>query len=614
MVQPAVNGTFHLPNLNAHYTAGSTATVADALNDLVVSGSDLACDIETFGLGPDARRIKCVSFATPDRAVVLNPREPDQARLIRSAMDRAPALTFHNSTFDVPNLHVNSLFDRDNCRKVTDTLLYARLAWPARTLPKTLEATAERLLGLVATETIERAFKRLGMSKAEGYKRVDIDSPVYIMGVAVDALVTARLVEPVRRAAYTTLTRGHPFNNFGITGDEAHRLVEREQIINRSTLRRACKGLRVDFDVLEAFRDTTRKERHAGEAELTAAGIRPGNAGDLIKVLEQAGALPHDHPRTPTGLASTVAKDLEALEATDPTGLAALYVQTKQIAKIEDDYLVKAVENADSDGWIHPTINLLAATTGRMSIGGTPLHQFPGAARGCVLADPGDRLTSLDWAQIEPVLIANVAGDLNALAGYENGTSDLYTDVAQFAALPRKRAKPVLLGTLYGEGITKLGRDIGVDLDSARAIRDRVFQPLPRTNALIGKIRSIGKEHRKIFTVSGRILTIPMGKGFPDRVTGKIRPPTVAVHKAVNYFVQGGAYDVLAEAMIKVIEAGLDDGMYLAMHDELVVSTEIASDVEKIMQTPPERLCLLARRRPVLRTDRADLGERWAAA
>lgn len=613
MVQPAVNGTFHLPNLDAFYTAGSNATVMNELNHLLTTRSELSCDIETFGLGADARRIKCVSFAVPDRAVVLDPRNPDQAKLIRSAMDRAPALAFHNATFDVPNLHVNGLFDRDNCHKVIDTMIYARLAWPDVMIRNSLEATAERLLGLVATETIERAFKRLGMTKKEGYKRADIDSPVYVMGVAVDALVTARLVELVRRAAFTTLTSGHPFSNFGITGDEARRLVEREQVINRSTLRRACKGLRVDFDFLERFRDATRTARHKGEAELTAAGIRPSNAGDLIKVLDQAGALPPDHPRTKTGRASTTANDLEALESVDSTGLAALFVATKKIAKIEDDYLVKAVENADSSGWIHPTINLLAATTGRMSIGDTPLHQFPGAARGCVLADPGDRLTSLDWAQIEPVLIANVAGDLDTLAGYEAGTSDLYTDVAQFADLPRKRAKVVLLGTLYGEGITKLGRDIGVDLDSARAIRDRVFKPLPCTNALIGKIRAIGKEHRKIFTVSGRILTIPMGRGFPDRVTGKMGPPTVAVHKAVNYFVQGGAYDVLAEAMIKVIEAGLDDGMYLAMHDELVVSTEIAPDVEKIMQTPPERLCLLARRRPVLRTDRADLGERWAA-
>jgi DNA polymerase I len=35
--------------------------------------------------------------------------------------------------------------------------------------------------------------------------------------------------------------------------------------------------------------------------------------------------------------------------------------------------------------------------------------------------------------------------------------------------------------------------------------------------------------------------------------------------------------------------------------------------VQRIMQTPPERLIELAGRTPILRTDRADMGERWAA-
>ena len=92
------------------------------------------------------------------------------------------------------------------------------------------------------------------------------------------------------------------------------------------------------------------------------------------------------------------------------------------------------------------------------------------------------------------------------------------------------------------------------------------------------------------------------------------RRTSVATHKAVNYFVQGSAYDGLAEALCEVEAQGLGDAVYLAMHDELVVSTDAADQVQKIMATPPERLCRMAGRVPILRTDRADLGERWAAA
>jgi DNA polymerase-1 len=64
--------------------------------------------------------------------------------------------------------------------------------------------------------------------------------------------------------------------------------------------------------------------------------------------------------------------------------------------------------------------------------------------------------------------------------------------------------------------------------------------------------------------------------------------------------------------VIKGDEAGLSDTLYLTMHDEVVTSTDASHEWEHIMQTPPERLVRLAKRVPVLRTDRADMGERWA--
>jgi DNA polymerase-1 len=104
--------------------------------------------------------------------------------------------------------------------------------------------------------------------------------------------------------------------------------------------------------------------------------------------------------------------------------------------------------------------------------------------------------------------------------------------------------------------------------------------------------------------MSGRILPIPMAS-----YRGQWGPMT---HKTVNYFIQGSQYDLLAEALIRIKEAGLGPAVYLAMHDELVVSKSAAHDIEQIMRTPPERLVWMAKRVPILRTDRADLGERWA--
>lgn len=608
-VRPAVDGTHHLGPLAAHYTAGQAATVALALARILASGEPVACDIESYGLGLDARRLKCVSLANQRESTVCDPRDPQQAELVRRSLHLAPALTFHNSAFDVPNLFANGLIGLEDIGKVSDTLIYARLAYPDVLVRKSLEELAKRHLGLSTEESIKVAFRRLGLTISEGYKHLDIDAPMYLIGAAVDALVTARLLPHIQAAALSTLTTGHPYAETGVTGDEAQRLLEREQIINRLLLRRACKGFRVDLDYLDRYRDANSKARYAAEAKLVDAGVRPGNGNDLVRTLTAANALPDTHPRTAkTGAPSTVAAHLETLDHP----LAQLFVSAKQIAKVEVDYLAKTVELAlpDPAGWprVHPAVNLLAATTGRASIGDPPLHQFPGPARGIILADPGDRLVSIDWAQIEPVLTANIAGDLPLLAGYEDGTSDLYSDLAQFAQIARKTAKVVLLAQMYGEGIGKLASDLRTDRDTAYEYREHIFAAMPRVSRLLNRLRELGRQHRRIFTLSGRILTVPMGRGFDGG------PPSVATHKAVNYFVQGGAYDLLAEALIAIEDAGLGDAVYLTMHDELVVSASAAHDIEAIMRTPPPRLIQLAGRVPVLRTDSAALGDRWDVA
>lgn len=603
-VTPAARGTFNLGVVDATYTAGDIGELAANLAVIRSLGEPVACDIETFGLGTDARRIKCVSFANRTMACVLDPRDGDQAELIEHMINKTGMLVFHNSTFDVPSLALNDLIDRDHCDKITDTLIYARLAWPDMLMKKDLDSLGARLLGMQIGEKIQAIFRRLGMTKADGFKRLDISSPAYLMGAATDAVVTARILPMVRQAAFRTLTSGHPFSTFGVTGDEAWRLVDREQVINRMMLRRAVRGLRVDFDYLEKYRDATQADRFAAEAELVSADVKPGNGNSLMKKLDTLGAIPDGYPRTAkTRAPSATADNLERLSHP----LAKLYVKAKQIAKVEDDYLAKVAALA-IDGRIYPVTNLLKATTGRASMGDPPLHQFPEAARGIILADEGDSLTSIDWSQIEPVTIANIAGDVKVLAGYEQGTSDLYTDVGRLAQVERKVAKVVLLAQLYGEGLGTLAADLGIDYEEAEEIKSFIFSTMPRTKNLMWKLREIGGQFRKVFTLSGRILDVPMGRGFDGG------PPSVATHKAINYFVQGSAYDVLAETLIEVEAAGLGDALYLTMHDELVVSSSAAHDVDLIMRRPPERLVYLAKRTPTLRTDTALLGERWAAA
>lgn len=603
-VPPTREGTFRFPGaVGATYAVGRTPAV-DVLRAIRRTTDTLSVDTETFGLGTDALDLKCVQIGTATDVAVLDPRDEFQAGEIRRALDGARHLVFHNSPFDVTTLYANGLMTIEDIDKVTDTLIYARLAEPDSIVPKSLLKAGQRYLGTSGEDALLIAFRESRMSKAQGFLTFDLDRPMYVEGAASDVIITARLLPLVRAAALRMLTEGHPFTRYGVKGDAALELLEREQIINRMMLRRTARGLGVDLDYLDSYRDATARRADELAEVVTAAGVKPGHAGQLAAWLEKEGALPEGYPYTAkTNVPSTRADDLKTVHHP----VARAFTEWKQITKVEHDYLQKVADSAGRDGRVHPQVNILAAATGRMSYANPPFQQFNGPARGIVLADEGDSLVSIDWSQIEPVVAANVAGDLGALAGYETGDADLYKEVGRLAGIERKSAKVMLLALMYGQGMTRLSAETGMSIEEAWELRRKIFRTMPKVAELITKLKGLGDRHGKVFTLSGRIVPIPMAR-TPEGSWKR------ASYKAVNYFVQGSAYDVLADTLVRVERAGLGDAVYLAMHDELVVGEDAAQEVDQIMRTPPERLVMMARRTPVLRTDVKELGERWADA
>lgn len=607
-VKPAWEGKQWLESLGAWVYVGRDAAIEQGFH-LLRRGVPLACDLESDGLGADSRRIKCVIFSpVPDGdcAVILDPRDPAQWMMIQKLIDRAPLLVFHNSCYDVPSLGANRLIRPEHCWKVWDTVLTGRLAEPDKQVPKKLSACAERYLGYgFDKDGMMTSARAVGMrSQSEMYRKFDLDRPVYIRGAAADAIVTARLLDPIRMAAYSRLTN-HPFKDWGVEGDEAWRLIEREQRLNRMSLAKAVKGYLVDLEFLDEYNEKFDAELRRKEWELEQIGIRPTVAQDLLGWLEPQGVIPPDYPRTgKTKVLSGKKEDLAKLRHP----VAESFVWHKEHQKIYRDYLTKARDLAEydvnGDLRLHPTINYFGAVTGRMSVGDPPLQQFPELARGVILFD--DDGTSIDWSQIEPVTIAYVAGDDGIISMYENSTDDLYEIVGRVALIGRKRAKTQTLGTLYGQGKDLTAYKLGVDLPKAEEIKNAVFGVMPKVLAFTYDLRELAATFQLVPTVSGRIIPIPMGFWNGRR--------SVATHKGVNYFVQGSAYDVLAEALIAVIDAGLADAIYFPMHDEVICATEAAHDIRRIMERPPLRLVERSGRIPILKTDMKDLGERWNVA
>jgi DNA polymerase-1 len=417
-----------------------------------------------------------------------------------------------------------------------------------------------------------------------------------------DTLATLRL-QPILREHCWAWSLDHPFSEHGATSHgEAEALLERQEQVHRVMLRRTAVGLAVNSEYLTTYAEQIDAERNRHMATLAACGLA-GGAGKstaLIKYLADRGELPAGWPRTRTGKLSATKADLERL-AHPLTDAQRQLANTDKIF----GYLEKVYRQAEVTGRCHPQVGVLGASaTGRMSYSYPELQQFPKEARP-IITDDGQGLTSIDWAQIEPVTMALMARDEAFLAPFEAG-EDLYEPIQRSCGLPsgdhpdakegRAMAKIVLLATMYGQGVRSLAVRIGHTEESAAQIRRQMIEAMKPCGRWMRRIESIADQYGVVPTAAGRILPVDKGYGY----------------KAVNYVVQGSAYDVLAHTICEIDRQGIGEHVQLAMHDELVVDTTVAAEVQQIMSSAPPFLESWAGRTFALRTDRADMGNAWA--
>ncbi|UXE04430.1 DNA polymerase I [Mycobacterium phage Funsized] len=567
----------------------------------------IAADIETPGL-ERSFEINCLTAAwrlPGERAtttVLLDPaRNSDHHDAARSLLANAKHIVFHNAAFDVPPLYHATLLTDADIHRIVDTVVLARMALPEPPpfgQSKKLEALVTRFLGWSDSKGgMETAFKAAGYkTHTAGFEGMDIDVPIYRFGAMADTVATLAL-EPVMREMAIAWTLNHPFVNTyaaASTRAEAEDKIAVQETVHRVMLRRSAVGLNVDRDYLTRYQEEVDVERNLAVAELAAHGLEggTGKGAALVKYLFSRGELPTPWPRTPKGALRATKADLDALA--EINSLAGAQRRLATIEKVMG-YLEKVERQSAVTGRCHPQVAVLGASaTGRMSYGSPELQQFPAPARP-VLCDDGQGLTSIDWSQIEPVTMANMARDEKFLAPFEAG-ADLYEPIMRSCAIDRPTAKVVLLATMYGQGIAKLAATIGHTEESAAQVRRQMFEAMKRCESWMARVRDVALDHGRTITVGGRILPVDAGYEY----------------KAVNYTIQGSAYDVLAHTITEMHRQGLSNHLQLAMHDEVVVDTEVAEEVQRIMLTPPPFLVVWSERMPVLRTDRADMGRSWA--
>ena len=273
-------------------------------------------------------------------------------------------------------------------------------------------------------------------------------------------------------------------------------------------------------------------------------------------------------------------------------------LEWRQLAKLKSTYTdaLPTYIHAET-GRIHTSYSLGATTTGRLASSDPNLQNIPVRTkegreiRTAFIAEPGMKLVSADYSQIELRVLAHIA-DIPALKqAFADGldihamtASEMFgVPVKDMPAEVRRRAKAINFGIIYGISAFGLANQLSIPRDEAGAYIKTYFERFPGIRDYMDRTKAFAHEHGYVETIFGRRVHYPeintrnpSMRGFLERA-------------AINAPIQGSAADIIRRAMVRIPDAleaaGLSSTrMLLQVHDELIFEAK-ESEVAKTIET-----------------------------
>ena len=283
-----------------------------------------------------------------------------------------------------------------------------------------------------------------------------------------------------------------------------------------------------------------------------------------------------------TGAFSTDARVLEDLAA-QGHDLPARVLDWRQLAKLKSTYTDALIAQINPDtGRVHTSYAMAAASTGRLASTDPNLQNIPVRTeegrkiRRAFVAEPGHKLLSADYSQIELRLAAHVAGVEPLKQAFREGLDIHAMTAAQVFGVPvegmdpmiRRRAKAINFGIIYGISPFGLGQQLGIGQSEAKAYIEAYFERYPGIRDYMEATKQSCREIGYVTTLFGRRVHMPginaknpAQRNFNERA-------------AINAPLQGAAADIIKRAMICMPAAlaakQLTARMLLQVHDELI--------------------------------------------
>ncbi len=407
------------------------------------------------------------------------------------------------------------------------------------------------------------AFDCVPVDKATEYSAEDADVTLRLWH-----LFKARLAAEGMAAVYETLERPMP----AILGEME------------------LAGVMVDRAVLSRLSGEFAQSLARIEEEIYGLAGQRFNIGSTLQVsdlLFGKFGLP-GAKKTATGKWSTGARVLEDLVSSeelteDQRRLPRKLLEWRQLAKLKSTYTDSLPQHIDAEtGRIHTCYSLASTSTGRLSSTEPNLQNIPirtkegRQIRSAFIAEPGKKLISADYSQIELRVLAHMA-DIPALKhAFAEGLDIHAMTASEMFGVPikdmpsevRRRAKAINFGIVYGISAFGLSQQLGIPRSEAGEYIAKYFERFPGIRAYMDAMRAKVREDGYVETLFGRKIH------FPEIDTPQRNMRAFFERAAINAPIQGTAADILRRAMIRMpaalAKAKVSARMLLQVHDELV--------------------------------------------
>src|SRR6185312_3339179 len=274
----------------------------------------------------------------------------------------------------------------------------------------------------------------------------------------------------------------------------------------------------------------------------------------------------------------------------------------RELSKLINTYLGPLPSMIGEDGRLHTTFNQTVAATGRLSTSNPNLQAIPirtelgREIRSAFVAEPGWKLVSADYSQIELRILAHVSGEPKLREAFARGedihrataAEVLGVDPAELTTGQRSIAKMINFGIVYGISAFGLSENLEIPREEAQAYIDAYLARFPHVQDFIQRTIEQAREDGYTTSLLGR------RRPVPELRASNRQTRSLGERLAVNFVMQGSNADIIKVAMIGIHERlraeGRSSRLVLQVHDELLVEAPEA-EVGAVKELVREEMC-----------------------